>query len=497
LLDEAAENMRDSQPLWQALCGAALEDTSTDEAHLIVFPTTTRKRLFTYALLAYSNITEDEIRDDFRTWCVSLDDLKRIIQWGEMNLKEHPFPDMPLNASHRLSLVGIPGRLLSPRILPAIRYPRVETLLYPHQLPSLRTRTAEWSDRMSFERQVNVSALERLAPLHPASNMVASPKPISIAAPSAIEIETLAHKPSTRLKPDNPVFAPFDDIEELTKILETQETEDSVNEPTLSPVSGDPATPAGEGREWTDTALELTAAEGFRVLFAPDEIVQFVATSRAGGYIIDERYVRSLREGDRVVVIHGQRRQNLYDLIISRIHQLPAIQLHLALIDRWQEELQVTFRRWATQLPAGRGHPLEALLAAIREKGSSISCTLSVINWLTGVVRCPRDPKDMRRLAEVLEMKFVLLHSRKIHEAGLRLSSIHRGLSRRLNHWLANAAQGVTDQDDETPIDDRLGLKFGDFRNSLQFLRLTSIKTVDGPFLRSELGIVERQSSYE
>lgn len=493
LLDNAADSMRESQPLWHALCATVLEDTAPDEVHLVVFPTAARKRLFIYALLAYNNITEEDIQTGFRTWCITLDDLKHLIQWGEMNLPEHPYPDILLHGSHRLTFVGIPGRMLTPRVLPLLRYQRVEALLYPHQLPSLRTRTRNWSEIFFLERLVNLNTLNIIAPSHPICGSRSNMNYIRVLLPSAIDVKALEHKSSIKLPLDDPVFSALDDIEELTRILETKETEPTNVVSSLPSNPADAITiPGGVGLEWSDTAIELTAAEGFRVLFAPDDIVQLVIKGSNGEQMVDERYVQSIQSGDRIVVIHGQRRQSLYDLIISRVHQLPAIQLHLALINRWHEDLRAAFHTWAAQCPVGAEHPLDALLRAIQEKGSTISCTLSVFNWITGAVRCPHDPDDMKRAAEVLDMRFVTTNSRKIYEAGCRLSGIHRGLSIRLNHWLTNAAQGITDQDDGTPIDDRLGLTFGDFRNSLQFLHVTGIRTAVGPFLRSELGMIER-----
>ncbi len=41
--------------------------------------------------------------------------------------------------------------------------------------------------------------------------------------------------------------------------------------------------------------------------------------------------------------------KNLYDLIISRVHKHPSIELHIAIIRRWQEELRMAYEHWRIQ----------------------------------------------------------------------------------------------------------------------------------------------------
>ena len=205
---------------------------------------------------------------------------------------------------------------------------------------------------------------------------------------------------------------------------------------------------------------------------------------------MDQRYVRSLRTGDRVMqvmLIHGQRRQNLYDLIVSRVHRVSAIGLRVALVRQWQDDLVLAYRGW--KLHGDRN--LDALLALMRERGSELTSTATLRQWLLRQTLCPADKEDLRRLAEVLEMGFVREHYRRIYGAASHLRGLHRGLANRLNRWLEQQAVGA--EEDEAVVDENLGLRFGDFRSSLQVLVVEGVATIEGPFLRTTLGAAGRE----
>jgi len=89
-------------------------------------------------------------------------------------------------------------------------------------------------------------------------------------------------------------------------------------------------------------------------------------------------------------------------------------------------------------------------------------------------------------------MNFVKEHYRRIHNAASRLRGLHRGLSNRLNRWLEQETAGTAAQSDEDVIDEDLGLRFGDFRSSLQVLAVEETATIAGPFLRTSLGRIGR-----
>jgi hypothetical protein len=284
-----------------------------------------------------------------------------------------------------------------------------------------------------------------------------------------------------------------DPVSEVSRLLQVDEDIDD-DDSTVSLDTDESAEPTDpeDPSPWCHSAIEVEFDQGWQARFAPDETINVIVTSPSGQHT-DERYIRSLQLGDRVVVIHGQRRQSLYHLIILRVHHHPAIELHLALIRRWQEDFAVAYSRW-------RQHGvrnLEKLLRQMQQLGSPLVSSLTLRQWLRGDTLCPQDEQDLHRLAEVLDLGFVQQYQRRIYQAANRLRGLHRGLAHRLSRWLEQQAAGLTTGSDDDVIDAELGLTFGDFRNSLMILHVTAVRTVTGLFTRSDLGKLERSISYE
>lgn len=197
--------------------------------------------------------------------------------------------------------------------------------------------------------------------------------------------------------------------------------------------------------------------------------------------------------------IHGQKRQNLYDLIISRVHQHPSIEFFLALIKRWQKELQVAYGMWLKNLGEWDeilkygSHDINELLKRMQALGSKLTSSTALINWIKGLVLCPLDPEDLRRIGVVLNIEFIKKYYKQIDRAAKRLRGLHRGLSIRLNRWLHDQMAGAMRGNVNDVIDAELGLTFEDIRNSLLVLDVIKIENVVGPFLRNHLGFVKKE----
>lgn len=239
--------------------------------------------------------------------------------------------------------------------------------------------------------------------------------------------------------------------------------------------------------------------QGWSAHFAPDDTINVVLGTR--GNELDQRYIRSLRVGDRVLLIQGQQRQSLYDLIISRVHKHPSIELHLAMIRRWQEDLKVGFENWrgggnmvSKEQREYGSRDLNSLLREMQVRGSGLVSALTLSFWLRGAVMCPLDSEDLVRVADVLGMRFVQQYHDRIAKAATRLRGLHRGLARRLNRWLEDQALGTANRGDDDVIDAELGLTFGDVHNSLMLLDVVDTQNVPGPFLRSNLGRAEKDT---
>jgi hypothetical protein len=176
-------------------------------------------------------------------------------------------------------------------------------------------------------------------------------------------------------------------------------------------------------------------------------------------------------------------------MLLGRVHNHSSIRLHLALVDMWHEAVNKTYHAWAQQT----GKSYDALLEALQALGCKRSSALTVQFWVSGVIMCPSDPEDIRRVAKVLGIPSVLEHYARIARAAERLRGLHRGLAHRLNNWLRTQVPGSAARDDDDIIDQEIGLRLSDFRESFEVLLIRNVELLDGMFLRASLNhIVER-----
>jgi len=496
LLQQAKNNLENlGCALWEALINLCIEDLVRDEVRILVFPSDSKKRLFLFAMLARHNTTEDDLRE-MRTHVTSLNELRRWMH-PHYSASEDSGDDgflMPsANAVWHPVLVGLPSPAMTPRLLYAFLHPKVDIVLYPHQCSSFMRRQAEWSVRLSGNASRNVDALACMSKVVAPPDVPASDERISVEKPVEMDVETTK---KTRTPLAGSVWQPEDPVIEVERLFQSDD-ECEGEELILNDHPDAGSSPSIESLEeiWCAEAVRVQFDQGWHAYFALDDVINVVSH---GG--LDSRYVRSLRREERVLIIHGQQRQSLYDLIISRVHRHPSIELHLAMIRRWQEDLRVAFAQWRIrtgdpiELRAYGARDLDGLLRRMQARDSQLVSSLTLSFWLRGVVLCPLEPEDLRRVAEVLNMGFVQKYYRRISQAASRLRGLHRGLSNRLNRWLQDQVTGAIQGNDGDVIDAELGLTFGDVRNSLLVLRIKTIENVTGPFLRSTLGRVEKDT---
>ena len=229
----------------------------------------------------------------------------------------------------------------------------------------------------------------------------------------------------------------------------------------------------------TDRIIHIIFQEGFQVQFPQNAMVQLVLETNTGRQL-DERSVRSLRVNDVVLFIHGQNRQNLYDLIVSRVHAHPSIALFLNLIQRWQEEIAKNSKK--SELTQ------EEILKQMQQRGSQLQTPQTIRAWIDRQVLCPNDLSDLQRVAEILDMSFTQQYYQEIARAATRLRGIHIWLSRRLNQWLQHGAVETSPNQIDELIDPELGITFNDFQGALRLLTVKEIKQEEGLFLIANLG---------
>ncbi len=493
LLDKAKDSIESQGcALWDGLSSICIEEPSEDEIRIVLFTGEARKRLFLFALLARHNFTEDDLRE-LRVCVASIGDLRRWMYCRNLpeDLTENGFPMPPTNLTWHPVMVGLPSSALTPRLLPVFLQPKADIVLYPHQCSFFSRRQAEWSERLSPNSNRLIGSIARLAKCPDPKITILYPVRLAASESVDLDVETAAKKMASTT---GPLWKPDDTVFEVARLFQADgESAEEELGVTDQAESGDTTPTTVLEETWSEEAIKVHFEQGWCAFFAPDDVINVV---RAGpdGTELDQRYVRSLRVGERVLLIYGQQRQSLYDLIISRVHRHPSIGLHLAMIRRWQEDLRVSFEQWRTRAAdsaerrAYGARDLNGLLRQMQARGSQLVSTLTLGFWLRGLVLCPLDPEDLRRVAEVLDMGFVRQYHGRISQAANRLRGLHRGLSLKLNRWLEDHATGALHKNDDDVIDTDLGLTFGDIRNSLLVLRVVEIQNVVGPFLRSNLG---------
>lgn len=492
-LEKGLESFQNAEPpLWNALSHLCIEEPPSGEVRVIIFTSRSRKRLFLFALLARYNITEEDLQT-INVRLVSLDDLRKIVRSDTalpIGGEATPFTLDQTLRPHPL-LAGLPSSVLTPKLLPVLLYQRVDVLIYPYQNQTFIRRASEWIKALEPNFPQMASVLSHLSGMNEPETLPSFEVKPNINEPVWIEVKSGQKK---KLTQNEPLWQPPDSLQEVTRLLEL-EADEEITDYSASPdhILNSRETKTAE-EVWCENGIEVEFDQGWHTTFAPDEMVNMVVSGSSGhGQRLDTRYVRSLKLGDRIIAIPGQRRQSLYDLLIARIHRHPSIELHIALIHRWQEDFVIAYQRWRQH----NVRNLDDLLKQMQERGSTLTSSFTLRQWLWGHTLCPDDAEDLCRLADVLTMDFVGKYHHQIHNAANRLRGLHRSLSRRLNRWLDQEAGGLAMEKDNDIIDAELGLTFEDFRNSLLILSVNSVRSVIGPFLRSSLGRLERSNNDE
>jgi transcriptional regulator with XRE-family HTH domain len=447
--------------------------------------------MFSFALLAKENLTEEELRGE-RVYLMSLNDLRREFNQCDLGaeipavnrLRGINSSVTALNRTFMLS--SLPSVVLASRLEPVLNQPFLEVLLLPSEAGSLVSRINEWHNSMAVNLADNSTILSALGNNGTELKVPELPPRIVQNPPQKLHVESAGREQVQ--SGDTSIWNPPTQLEEATRLLQEDEMEETL---ILAPRD---ISEEKEGHDeeiidqpWIDEAIEIKLSGGWYSLLAADETINVIC-SGSDGEQVEERFIRSLRPGDRVLFIHGQRRQSLYELVISRVHRHQSMELHLALIQRWQEDLIGGYKQ---RLKAD-GLSLDELLKKLQMRGSQLTSPYTIHLWLRRYIMCPNDPEDLRRIAQELELPFAVQYYKRIHTAARRIAGIHRVLARRLNRWIRDAASGAGDSDDL--VDSELGLTFQDFRNSLLILRVESVSHKSGPFFRQGLGLLERAS---
>lgn len=489
-LEEAYKQYEQGEPpLWVALSNLCIEDVPNKTFRFFVFPTSAHKRLFILGLLAYHNITEEDLKQ-LRIGLVSLRELydslvQRVSEEGPTWSLLMGLPTTDLQAEY--CLVGLPSWASTLYLDPLLRLVSFHIIIYPYQITTLQRRIVEWETRMYPGVVKFADALASTLKHKCPSINLSPPNPRIVIQ----DIDKHKIEQPSRLNPrleNITIWEPTSSIEEFT-ILMRNEIEDNISG-ILSKVSSRSDNFSDNVAEFFDEVWLIEFSNDEHVLLEINAKINVIFTNNENTKT-ESRFVSSLRKGDRIVFIHGQHKQSLLDLIISRVYRNPSINLHVRLVEKWQEDLATAYHQRALD---SNDFNLDKLFKEMKIRGSKISSPQPLRYWLHGETLRPADQEDLRRLADILGLDFVSQHYKRIHQAGSRLAGLHVSLSRRLNAWLNSEAPDIVANvvSQEDIIDEQLGLTFQDFHDSLSILEVRSVRKEKGLFGRDMLGQLEK-----
>lgn len=220
-------------------------------------------------------------------------------------------------------------------------------------------------------------------------------------------------------------------------------------------------TPAGHPDEHGDESAEalLVRFEDGAGYFEPNCPVSRLTR----GTVEDDVAVKALRPGDRVVLVEGSARRDLFELIVKKLEGLPEMAALVLFVKEWHER--------AAQAGRERGLDCEQILA--RMEDTSIKHPATVASWIRGAVHGPNKPEDIRRFGTAVGDEFLASQWEIIGKA---LKTI-RGHRIKMGKMLNQAISGLSAADMENGgyFDRRLGIHYSDLADAVSVHTVVSV----------------------
>lgn len=469
-LSAADRSLRDGgeSPLWLATANLAVEATNPS---IFVFQGRAHRDLFRFAMLSKFNISEQDL--------------------GELGVSLTALSDFSRSndtRDHQVTLIGLPSRTIEWRMEALLEHREIRAVVWPHLEDALRRRAVEWSAGLG-------GRCDGPSPLRLSGGTSGRIERVRVGPARVVRLSEM--RLGTGQQPTDSGLALWkrpDAAEAIRALFASQDIEEDAGDESgafSQPV--DRAETGGRSAEdeWVEEALRIVFDDGGQILLPFDDYVNVIGRT-SEGVKVEPRYSRSLRVGDEILLVHGEHRRGVYDLLVSRVHSHATIAPWLQLVDRWHQDL----RRAFIDAKRRSGTTFESVLTALRKQGSAITTSVSVRGWVLGFTLAPSDSQDIRRLGEVLDIPVAKQYPREIGNAASRLAGLHRSLSNRLNRWLESEDAGAAVLSGaQAVVDADLGLTFDDFKHSLVRGGVASVSQVHGPFLRSHIGHLRKAAS--
>lgn len=474
-----------SPPFWSLVTNLCVSEVPTDIQRLIVFGNSLQRQIFTISLLANYNISEEELAD-LKVYLTDVKEIQKVYssEYTSKSISEHieSLNFIKNECNLEINIIGCPTKYTFGYLNEAIKaQDTINTYIYPYQIAKLKRVIRQNNSLRSIDKSKNSSVFSSLRVNCQESNFdLFQNNLFGISTINEVEIETSKTKET-----DKTIEIDVGNYEdEVEWLLEDGDQEDFS---TSTNVRVNGSEEESSKSIFVEQAIELEFRENKKAIFETNQQLNVISYSKEE-IKINEKYVRAIKEGDKILFIDGQKRQSLYSLIISRVHRHPAMLIHVALVDKWQDELAVAYRHW-TKKKRRRGY--KQLLEKLKSHGSSIQTSVTIQNWLSGRTLCPDDKEDLDRLANILDLSFLKKNSQRVYKSAKRLRIKHRSWGRKVNQWIKKSIFGSHGYQD-VKLDEELNLSISDFRDSLLILNVERKSVKEGLFLTDNLGKLEK-----
>jgi hypothetical protein len=479
--------------LWMALQKIIQTDVPENEIFIIAFKTISRKKLFELAISLQLKITSEELEDQ-RIFITCLKEMKKTLEQLKYPESFNKNSIGINNKKIHVTIVGLPNIFLDPYLEETFFQNSVDILLYSHLKYSLEKRANFWNNRFSLPLLADVkilgNSLTRVLPckIPLRSDHIFLKKP-EIIQSKIRESPIISQNEKDEISSLQKFKANIEDVD-FSSIINNERDDDEQ----YVLVDNDDSIVSNYNYEEVvlESAIKIEFVSGHGAFFAPNDILKVINPNYSGNpseFSTIESPACKVQPGDKILYIQGQKRQSLYALLLSRIHEHPSVKTKLDLIQRWHNEFAISFDK-KQELS---GFTFEDLLNELRQQGSDITTTQTLYSWLYELRIAPLDKDDLKRLADILDMKFVKKYYKEIFIAARYIRGIHSGFANKLNHWLLEQAKGIVQNDKNLIeyIDEDLGITLDDFKESLVILSVKSVESKNGLFYRDDLGKLE------
>lgn len=376
-----------------------------------------------------------------------------------------PLDSVANDVETRVLLAGIPSLRTMPMLAHSLSSPSTDVVHYSFERGLFRYLVDQVAKDWEVAPQANLHALSQLSGKdEPDTTMgfyqrIVQGQEVGLATSSMAATGTLE-------------FEAPEVLEAWERLLRQSESDESETEIELRQ----------DGVGLVENAIEIRFVGGSSIILAGNDLVQSVRDGR-----LVEVEAGEMKRGDQMLVVDGSRRQDLYSLVLDRMHSIPGVAVYADLIGRWRSEIATAFRlNWL-----GTGKSYFDLLLAIRRNGSSITTPETIRNWTRGL-HIPQDRLDLRRIAEALNMDFGLAQFHVIYNASNAVSAVHRNVSRQINTWLqwriSDPAKARIAMNSEVSSD--YGVSLRDFYDAVLLLDVEAVTLIGPNFPSSQLGFL-------